>query len=139
MQSAIVVPRTVVLPLAMNGWTVTVHEELNHGQFLSYLMRSADITPEGEMKRNPIKAIDALTVAYLVDWTLTGENGSPIEIRDLKPDEVQDTLNNLRVSVAREVRRAVQKHDDGVSVTTEDQKKIDSTDVSSPQTLQSVA
>jgi hypothetical protein len=139
MPSAVVIPRTKVLPLPVHGWTITVHEELNHGQHIAMLARVYSETDDGRLRRDALKNSDALVIAYLVDWTLTDSSGERIDIAGLKPDDLQHVLNNLRIPVALQVKQAVQAHDAAIGVAADEQKKTDGTDVPLPQTLQSVA
>ena len=139
MPSAVVTPRTKVLPLPVDGWTLTVHEELNHGQHIAMLARVYRETEDGKLHRDALKNSDALVIAYLVDWTLTDSSGERIDIKGLKPEDLQDVLNNLRIPVALQVKQAVQAHDATIGAAAEDQKKTDGTVAPLPQTLQSVA
>lgn len=106
---AVVMPQTVILPLAY-GWTVTVWEELTHGQYNDMRSRIYAEADGGALKPNTEKFFDGLIVAYLVDWTLTDAQGARIEIRGLKPDALQDALRNLRQFAALEVQRAIEAH-----------------------------
>lgn len=137
--SAVVVPSTVVLPLPIGGWTITVREELNHGQHTAMLARMYHETDEGTLRVDALRTGDALILAYLVDWTLTDQRGQRIEIRGLKPDQVQDVLTNLRQWVAGEVKRAVEAHAKAVTAAAEEQKKTHSSGASLPETLPSAA
>lgn len=141
----VVVPRTTVLPLS-NGRAVTVREELNHGETIAmYARMYRTLAPEViaaaaasgmqiEMAVDPLKTGDALTVAYVVDWTLTDGADRPLEIRGLAPNEFQDVLNNLKHPVAVELKRAIEAHANRVAAAAADLKKTPSTGEPSPAT-----
>lgn len=137
--SAIVVPRTVTLPLTINGWTITVREELSHGEHVAMLARMYKESAAGKMQVDTLKTGDALMIAYLVDWTLTDQRGERLEIYGLKPDELQDVLNNLRVPVCAAVKAAIEVHENTVRERDDELKKTASGEMPSPATLSSVA
>jgi hypothetical protein len=125
---AVVIPRTVVLPLEAYGWSVTVWEELTHGQYNAMRSRVYTEADGGALlKPDPLRFYDGLVVAYLVDWTLTDAQGQRIEIRGLKPEALQDALGNLRQFAALEVQRAIEAHHERVSAAIADLKKTAST------------
>jgi hypothetical protein len=119
---AVVMPRTVTLPLAY-GWSVTVWDELTHGQFNDMRSRIYSESADGTLQRNVERFFDGLAVAYLVDWTLTDAQGQPIDIRGLTPDALQDAFRNLRQFAALEVQRAIEAHHDRNLSAIEDLKK----------------
>jgi hypothetical protein len=119
---AVVMPRTVTLPLAY-GWTVTVWEELTHGQFNDMRSRIYSESADGTLQRNVERFFDGLAVAYLVDWTLTDAQGQAIDIRGLAPDALQDAFRNLRQFAALEVQRAIEAHHERNLAAIEDLKK----------------
>ena len=126
----VVIPREVTLPLA-NGRTVTVWAELNHGQYIAMLARMFTEATNGEMRRDVIKTTDATVIAYLLDWTLTDPQGERIPVRGQAPAAVQDALNNLRQSVAQDVKRVIEAHHAAVEAAGDELKKTASTDGSS--------
>jgi hypothetical protein len=130
---AIVMPQTVTLPLEY-GWTVTVWEELTHGQYNDMRSRIYRESADGTLQRNVERFFDGLAVAYLVDWTLTDAQGQPIAIRGLAPDALQDAFRNLRQFAALEVQRAIEAHHDRNLAAIEDLKKTASTGAPSATT-----
>ena len=130
---AVVMPQTVVLPLAY-GWTVTVWDELTHGQYNDLRSRIWTESDTGAMARNVEQFFDGLVIAYLVDWTLTDAQGARIEIRGLKPAALQDAFRNLRQFAALEVQRAIEAHHERVAAAIADLKKTASTDAPSATT-----
>lgn len=134
----VVIPREVTLPLA-SGRTVTVWAELNHGQYIAMLSRMFTEATNGEMRRDLIATTDATVIAYLIDWTLTDPQGQRIQVRGLAPAAVQDVLNNLRQSVAQDVKRTIEAHHGSVEAAATELKKTESIDASSPTPLPSAA
>src|SRR5262245_43426717 len=137
-ESAIVVPKAITLPLTINGWTITVREELNHGEHVAMLARMYRETESGKLRVDPLTHGDALMIAYLVDWTLTDQRGERLEIRGLPPDGVQDVLNNLRVPVCAAVKAAVEVHEQTVRARDAELKKTAAGETPSPETSLSV-
>jgi len=119
---AVVMPQTVTLPLAY-GWTVTVWEELTHGQYNDMRSRIYSESDTGTLQRNVERFFDGLVIAYLVDWTLTDAQGQRIEIRGLRPEALQDAYRNLRQFAALEVQRAIEAHHERASAAIADLKK----------------
>jgi hypothetical protein len=135
---AVVMPRTLTLPLAY-GWTVTVWEELTHGQFNDMRSRIYSESTDGTLQRNVERFFDGLVIAYLVDWTLTDAAGQPIDIRGLPADALQDAFRNLRQFAALEVQRVIEAHHDRNLAAIEDLKKTASIDGPSATTSPSAA
>jgi hypothetical protein len=131
---AIVMPQTVILPLAY-GWTVTVRDELTHGEFNDMRSRIYAESKDGTLTPKAETFFDGLVIAYLVDWTLTDAQGQRIEIRGLKPDALQDAFRNLRQFAAVEVQRAIEAHHARGLAAIEELKKTVSTAPPSPTTL----
>jgi hypothetical protein len=133
MVPAVVMPRTVVLPIAY-GWTVTAWEELTHKQYNELRRRVHAESPTGALRPDPTRFQDGLVVTYLVDWTLTDAQGARIEIRGLAPDAVLEVLGNLRQFAALEVSRAIEAHHERVAAVIDDLKKTASPAAPSPTT-----
>lgn len=131
---AIVVPRTVILPLAY-GWTVTVRDELTHGETTDMNVRMFRASEEGKYQHDLARIGDAVVIAYLVDWTLTDAQGQLIEVRGLKADDLQDAFRNLRQFAAAEVKRAIEAHHARSEAAIADLKKTASIDASSATPL----
>jgi hypothetical protein len=126
---AVVMPQTVVLPLAY-GWTVTVWDELTHRQYNDMKIRMFRQASDGTVTRDLERISDAVVVTYLVDWTLTDPQGQRIAIQGMKPDDRQEALWNLREFAAAEVKRAIERHHERSEAAIADLKKTASTDAS---------
>lgn len=128
--SDVVIPRTTVLPLT-RGRTITVRDELNHGEHVAMRARMYRERADGRTLIDPLKISDAVIVAYLVDWNLTDSSGRRIEIRGLPPDDVQAVLNNLRESLVGAIKDAVEAHHDARQLADDELKKTESIDAPS--------
>lgn len=124
----VVIPRTVVLDLP-GGISITVREQLNHGEHVAMLARMYRQDGEGI---DPLKTGDAMVLAYLVDWNLTGADERRIEIRDLAPERVAHVLNNLQRWVFAEIKQAIEVHDAARREADEQLKKTASIEAPSP-------
>jgi hypothetical protein len=123
--SDIVVPRTTELPLS-RGRTITIRDELNHGETVAMRARMYRERADGQTVINPLQISDAIVVAYLVDWTLTDAAGRRLELRGLAPDDVQAVLNNLKEPVVAEIRDAIDAHVERQRAADDELKKTDS-------------
>lgn len=139
MLAATVVPRTVTLPVGLAEWTVTVREELTHGDDVAMQARMYRESDGGKLSVDHVRYGDAMVLAYLVDWTLTDAGGQRIEIAGKSASEVQDVLTNLRRFVYREVHRVIDAHDDACRAREAELKKTSSGAAPSAPTLHSVA
>ena len=128
--SDIVLPRTKELPLS-RGRTITIREELNHGEHVAMLARMYRERDDGKTAIDPLKTGDAVIVAYLVDWNLTDASGRRLEIRGLPPDDVQAVLNNLKQPLVVEIKEAIEAHEEAQRLADDALKKTASIDAPS--------
>jgi hypothetical protein len=120
--SDIVIPRTKDLPLS-GGRTITIREELNHGEANAMRARMYRERADGRTVINPLQISDAVIVAFLVDWNLTDAAGRRLEIRGLGPDDLQAVLNNLRDPLVAEIKEAIEAHADQQRAADDELKK----------------
>ena len=126
--SDVVIPRTKDLLLS-GGRTITIREELNHGEHNAMRARMYREHTVGQTVMtvvDPLKISDAIIVAYLVDWNFTDPGGRRLEIRGLAPDDVQAVLNNLKPSRVAEMKDAIEAHADALQRADDELKKTDS-------------
>jgi hypothetical protein len=111
MPSRFVSPQTTTLKLS-NGDTLTVKRRLNFGEQTDQLaaMASAPLPGETTMRANPFEIGIAMVLAYLLDWSLTDEDGVHVEIRDKPREEVRSILRQLDPLDFQEIRVAVETH-----------------------------
>lgn len=107
--SDIVVPRTTELPLS-GGRTITIREELNHGETVAMYTRMYRERADGGSAIDPLQTTDALLIAYLVDWNLTDADGRRLAWRGLAPADQQAVLNNLKQPRIVEIKAAIEAH-----------------------------
>lgn len=117
--SRFVRPDTAILHLS-RGDTLTVRRRLNAGEQREAFARIAArdergvvITdPEtGRIKVDPFRLRLGQIVAYLVDWSLTDDEGRPIPIRGLPPDELTSVVDKLFPEDQAELYDAIDAHE----------------------------
>lgn len=113
-------PKEVVLPLP-SGETLIVKARLNTGEQRERFDRMVS-TVNGRPVVDPMKVGHASVLAYLLDWTVTDE-GRPVPIRGLSPDELTRVLNNLESEDYRTIIQAIDAHEKAQDALWEAQKK----------------
>lgn len=108
-RSRFVRPEVRVLKIS-DGDSITVRKRLNRGEEAAMFARLYMHT-EGGLRVNHLQAGIAMVVAYLVDWTLTDEDGARVPIRDLDPDSLTTVVNNLDPADFTEIKLAIEKHE----------------------------
>lgn len=120
--SRFVRPDTKILKIS-NGDTLTVKCRLNSGEQRAAFARMAVAGVDGEMRVNAMQVGLSLVVAYLVDWSLTDEDGNVVEIRDQPPETVTAALDALDVESYTEIKNAIEEHDEAVRAARDEAKK----------------
>lgn len=110
MGSRFVRPETAVLKIS-NGDTLTVKKRLSSGELRAYVSRMYLPTVDGTLKVSPLSSGVALVVAYLLDWSLTDDDGQPVVIRDASVDALTAALDNLEPESFTEIREAIETHE----------------------------
>jgi hypothetical protein len=127
--SRFVRPDTETLTLA-NGDRVVVKKALTAGEqraaFARMLLRQPDgtyvVDADGRLVRDPtLYGINIIT-AFLLDWTLTDDDGAVVQIRGLSVDELARTVDSLDPPSFNEIRDAIDDHY-GVVVAARQEKK----------------
>lgn len=121
--SRVVDPKTTVLRIS-NGDTLTVKRRLNQGETRERMARMHRTGPNGELIFDRLMAGVALITAYLIDWTITGLDGSVIDINGKSFDEVCAALDSLDPDSFVEIREAIDAHDDAVIKERTEAKKL---------------
>lgn len=106
MASRFVRPETKTLPIS-HGDTLTVRKRLTAGERRAMFAR---MYAEGTVRVDPIRVGVAAMTAYLLDWTLTDDDGKPVPIRDLSPDDIGRVLDNLTPESFNEIQDAIETH-----------------------------
>lgn len=131
-RSVLVMPRTIRLPLSGEQW-VEVRERLNHGEHTA-LNESLYVLIDGDYVFNPLKWNDAIVIAFLVDWNLTGDDGQVLPIRGTSRDELAATLRHIDEDAFLEIKSAVQTHVDALSAARAEKKRRRTTGTASSAT-----
>ena len=130
MGSHFVRPELITLTLPI-GESLTVKRILNTGEHRAAIARMyaagpdgrLAVGPTGELRSNPINFGWATVLAYLVDWTLTDDQGAIVRIRDQPLEVVEAALRALDFGVYRTIEAAITAHDDVMQAQREAEKK----------------
>jgi hypothetical protein len=116
------------------GDTLTVKRRLNSGEERDLFSRMYLPGVDGQLKVNPFAAGVAMITAYLLDWSLTDDDGKLVVIRELSPESMTSVLNGLNPETFAEIRSAVEAHDDGVRAARAEEKKAKDGETALPVT-----
>jgi hypothetical protein len=109
---------TVRLQISRGDWLL-VKKELNAGEErdMFALTATARTFKHGDRIELRIDRLGLATlVQYLVDWSLTDDDGKPVVIRGADPELVMETLNNLDVDSFREIQAAITAHQETIDL-----------------------
>jgi hypothetical protein len=108
--ATVVRPEIHTITLA-SGETLVVKKRLNAGERREMLktMRLPDGRGDGLMTG------PACVLAYLVDWTVTDQEGKPLIIREQPREMVAKTLDALDVEDYKEIELLIELHDENMS------------------------
>jgi hypothetical protein len=110
MGSRFVRPDTTVLRIS-NGDTLTVKRRLNAGEQRAMFARMYAAGVDGNLKVNPLETGIARVTAYLVDWSLTDDEGKRVDIRGLSIIELTSVIDGLDPGSFAEIKDAIEKHE----------------------------
>ena len=106
-RSRFVTPSIVRLPLSDGDW-VDVRRELNTGEQRALFGKIArDMVPGETMKLDPEQVGYAKVMAYLLAWSLVDDAGQPVVMTPA-------AVNNLQPDSFREIREAIDAHEECV-------------------------
>jgi hypothetical protein len=116
--ATVVRPEIHTITLA-SGETLVVKKRLNAGERREMLktMRLPDGRGDGLMTG------PACVLAYLVDWTVTDQEGKPLIIREQPREMVAKTLDALDVEDYKEIELLIELHDENMSAERRAEKK----------------
>ena len=113
--SRFVRPETAVLTLD-NGDQLTIRKRLTAGEQRAAYARLYHTGPDGRLTNNVLDSGIALIEAYLLDWTLTDDDGTKVDIRpdphrapDL--DTLRAILDQLDYVSLVEIKEAIETHE----------------------------
>jgi hypothetical protein len=121
--SRFVRPDTKVLKISQ-GDTLTVKRRLNHGEQSAAFARMYLAGVDGQMRVNPMEVGLQTIVAYLVDWSLTDDNGKLVIIRDQPVETVVAALHALSPEDFAEIRAAIDAHEAAMQAERSEEKKL---------------
>jgi hypothetical protein len=116
-------PEVTVLKLA-NGDTLTVKRRLTAGEQRAMFARMYH-TVNGSLKVNQMQVSVATCLAYLLDWNLTDDDGQPVPIRGLPPDELGLILDSLTPEDFKEIAEAIDDHTEAMEAFRREEKKTE--------------
>jgi hypothetical protein len=119
-----------------DGETLTVKARLTHGEHTAMMARMFSMQ-DGQRVMSPT-SLDAVIVAYLIDWSAKDEQGRTVSLRGLSPEEIQDRLNAMEHDAVLEIRDAIKEHEQTMRDEMIAQKKTAGGLTESRPTLQSV-
>lgn len=122
-RSRFVTPTERVIPIS-DGDTITVRRRLSIGeQFASY-ERMYEDRPDGQKRVNPLQTGIAMVTAYLLDWTLTDDQGATVPIRNEPIDAIEAAVSNLYAEDFEEIKAAIEAHEAEMVAERARQKKV---------------
>lgn len=116
--SRFVTPAEVRIPIS-DGDYLIVKNRLNAGETLAMYaaMRGTDEHVD------PIKFGAAIIQAYLLDWSIAGDDGHIVSIRNQPPDVVAGALLNLEYPDFQEILAAIQAHEKAIDAARQEKKQ----------------
>ena len=126
MWSPFVVPDVVRIDLEHGQW-IDVKRELTYGETEDmYASMRKQFGPNEIPLLDPPRIGRARMSAYIVAWSFADANGKPVPVGD-------SAFADLRPSVAREIREALEQHEEDIQRTQDVEKKdLDGVNVSGP-------
>lgn len=115
-------PEVSILKIS-DGDTLTVRRRLNAGETRAALAQMTTPGEDGTLRLDTLRHGLATMVAYLVDWSLTDDDGQVVVIRDQPIEIVTAALDALDTDSYEEVRDALLSHDVAVRKESEQAKK----------------
>ena len=111
MPSRFVRPDTTTLKIS-HGDTLTVKRRLNAGEQREVFAKMSRELDDGSLRSKPLEVGITLVIAYLVDWSLTDDDGTHVEIRGKSAVELRAVLDELEPDAFEEIRLAINAHVD---------------------------
>ena len=122
-ESWFVAGETKRLDLSGGQWLV-VKTHLNTGEEREMLRRASQVGTDGVRRLDALLNAQATIVAYVVDWSLTGIDGKPVVIRGKDAATVIAILDALDPDRFREIKEAVEAHEQAMADARAEEKKL---------------
>lgn len=120
--SRFVRPETATLTIS-NGDTLTVKKRLTAGEVRAKLAREYIAGADGKFHADPFQFGVAIITAYLLDWSLTDEDGTPVPIKGIPLDDLTSIIDNLDPDSFGEIVAAISAHEEALGKAKADAKK----------------
>jgi hypothetical protein len=129
--SRVVSPESERIPISNGDWLL-VKKRLNAGEqqdgFERAYLKNADgtyvVSADGRRVVSPAATRMSLVTCYLVDWSLLGLDGKPLDIRGQSIATVEAILRALDTDSFKEIHEAIDNHDTEQAKARAAQKKI---------------
>ena len=121
------------------GRFIDVRKRLNTGEHQAYLNRMMPYQTPGEKPRlETLHVLTGKVLSYLLGWSLT-DDGRPVPYDAIKMSEEERlaVLSNLDPDVFREIREAIEAHEEREDQAREAEKNAPAGEHKSPETLPS--
>lgn len=103
-------PQVVRVPLKSGGDWIEIKRRLNTGEYRERLARMS-VAVDGDLHVNRLQIGMSTVTAYLLDWSLTDDDGRPVVIRGLSADDLMAVLDNLEPEAFGEILKAIEDHE----------------------------
>jgi hypothetical protein len=125
-------PEETRIDLSGGQW-LQVRKYLTAGETRRQFRRMARIGANGREEIDPLRVELSRAVAYLLEWSLTDDNGKHLSLRGLADDQIESYLEQLFPEKLGEILAAIERHEDAGDA---EKKILNGVPTSSP-TLQS--
>jgi hypothetical protein len=105
-------PEAVRLEITRGDWLL-VKKHLTAGEYrlmMARTMRQGSIIEQVDSSRFGLSKC----AAYLLDWSVEDADGKPLVVQDKTPEEIEAALDAVDVDSFREVRAAIERHEDAM-------------------------
>jgi hypothetical protein len=107
-----------------DGDTITVKKRLNHGDQSEGFARMYVTGADGSLRVNPLASEMSTVITYLLDWSLTDDDGHLVQIRDQPTESVIAALNALEPESFAEINAAIEEHARAEKAARDEKKRI---------------
>lgn len=118
--SRFVKPETTTLKISQ-GDTLTVKRRLNSGEQRAMMARMSIAGVDGQMRVNGMQVGLSMVLSYLVDWSIC-DDGKHVDILGKSTEELSSIIDALDLDSFKEIREAIEAHDDAVRTSREQEK-----------------
>lgn len=113
---------TKTLMLA-SGEMLTVRKRLTAGERRAAMARMSTPSADGRAHVNPLWIGLGTVHAFLVDWTVTDDEGAIVPYQGLSADDQASVLDELDPDTFDEIRAAIDAHENAMLIERREEKK----------------